>query len=193
MGCLYVMAMGWGLLLTVAAFGVSHSDGVGAFMLMLLMGWVPMALLFWLGRMVESKARRLMPEVASQSGVAIDSKFFHWEGNTGLALNSSRQCVTIASGANMKTYKFADIREWAIRSETAGQVVPMGGGLAGGVAAGAANMGAGARAAANTGLFLSVKDIDQPTWRIAMQEKKKRDVWFEILTQAINEGGVSEP
>lgn len=192
MGCLYVMAIGWGLFATMGAFG-AYRDGAGAFMLTLLVAWAPMGLLVWLGSMAKSKACRLMPEVASQSGVAIDSKFFHWEGNTGLALNGSRRCVTIASGAEMKTYPFADIRDWAIRSETAGQVVPVGGGLAGGLAVGAANMGASARAAGNTGLFLSVKDIDQPTWRIAMQEKKKRDVWFEILTQAINEGGVSQP
>src|SRR5450830_1178302 len=139
----------------------------------------------------KANQNRLRDELAQQSGIAINSQLFHWEWESGLALNEEKATLTVSVGKNIKTYKFTDIREWAVRSERAGQVVPMGGGLAGGIAAGAANIGASSLAAAHTGLFISVKDINFPTWRISMQSKAKRDSWFEILTQALNEGGTS--
>lgn len=189
MGCILALgAWGWAFLLTLAAFGNSR-EGFLVFMITISAGWAPVGFMFLLGRRKKAKAMKVKSEASSQSGIPVDSRFFHWEGDTGLALNESRQTITVAVGPNVKTYKFNEIRDWSVRSETAGQVVPIGGGVAGGIAAGAASIGAGIRADANTGLFLSVKDIENPTWRISMMDKKTREVWFEILTQAINEGG----
>ena len=63
----------------------------------------------------------------------------------------------------------------------------MGGGLAGGLVAGAASLGAAARAAAETGFFVKVRDVDNPEWRVSMDQKADRDRWSEILEQEINE------
>jgi len=76
---------------------------------------------------------------------------------------------------------FDDICEWASRSDKPGMAVQNGGQLANDVAAGV--IGAG--------LFLSVKDRDCPTWRIAMQDKAKREQWFEILARVFTNGGVA--
>lgn len=193
MGCLLALVVwGWALLMTVAAFGsLSGRDGGFYFLLILAIGWTPVGIMFLIGRAKKANQNRLRDELAQQAGIAINSQLFHWEWESGLALNEEKATLTVSVGKNIKTYKFTDIREWAVRSERAGQVVPMGGGLAGGLAAGAANIGASSLAAANTGLFISVKDIHFPTWRISMQSKAKRDSWFEILTQALNEGGTS--
>jgi|GEM_PF-1828514 len=191
MGCLLaIVVWGWALLLTMGAFGaLADKGGGGIFLLALAVGWAPVGVMFSMGRAKKANRKRLRDEVALQAGVAVNSQLFHWEWESGLALNEQQGTLTVAAGGHIKTYPFADVREWAVRSERAGQIVPMGGGLAGGIAAGAANVGAAGQAAANTGLFISVKDINHPTWRIAMQSKAKRDSWFEILTQALNEGG----
>ena len=181
MGCILAIgAWGWALLLTLAAFGNSK-EGALVFLITILVGWTPVGIMFWIGSKKRVKALRLKPEVASQSGIQIDSKFFHWEGDSGLALNESRQTITVAVGPNVKTYKFNEIRNWEIRAE---RFVPIGGGIE--------NIGRGRAADAATGLFLTFKDIELPTWRIAMGSEKMRAVWLEILTQAINEGGTGQ-
>jgi len=112
-------------------------------------------------------------EAARQSGIDPASRFFHWESGTGLALNVPARTVTVAAGSNVRTYLFDDICEWASRSGRP-DVAGLGGdGSASGVAAGAAC----------AGLLMSVKDRDCPTWRIAMQDKAKREQWFAILAR----------
>ena len=44
------------------------------------------------------------------------------------------------------------------------------------------------RAAQNTGLFLMVKDIENPEWHIKITDKNVLSQWYEILQQELNEG-----
>ncbi|WP_295991969.1 DUF4755 domain-containing protein [Rugamonas sp.] len=111
-------------------------------------------------------------EVVRQSGVDVHSQFFHWESNTGLALNAKAKTVTVAAGPNLRTYTFDDICEWASRSAKTSEVVRSSAGSAGVCTA----------VAGEAGLVVSVKDREYPTWRIAMHDRVKREQWFEILS-----------
>ena len=43
------------------------------------------------------------------------------------------------------------------------------------------------RAAQNTGLFLMVKDIENPEWHIKITDKNVLSQWYEVLQQELNE------
>ena len=45
----------------------------------------------------------------------------------------------------------------------------------------------GKRAAANSGLFISVRDIENPEWHVKFRDKSILNKWYEILQQEINE------
>ena len=45
----------------------------------------------------------------------------------------------------------------------------------------------GKRAAANSGLFISVSDIENPEWHVKFRDKSLLNKWYEILQQEINE------
>jgi hypothetical protein len=42
-------------------------------------------------------------------------------------------------------------------------------------------------AAARSGFFVEVRDIDHPRWRIAMKDEAQQARWMEILRQEIKE------
>jgi len=90
--------------------------------------------------------------------------------------------------STIKTYSFSDIRSWR-RNEIEFEKA-VGYGLVPGMVAAGENTRAKNRAEQGSGLFISVRDIEKPEWRIAMpiEEQKK---WFEILTQLLNEGRLS--
>ena len=136
-----------------------------------------------------SQLENIRKEIAEIVG---NSKFIHIENNTVIALNQAKKEVLLGKVGLMKKYPYADIREWTVVKETAGESVPVYGlGAANVIAAAASQAGSDARAAANTGLFIKVRDIDLPEWKIEMRNKDDRSRWFEILTQEINEGGVA--
>lgn len=115
------------------------------------------------------------------------AKYSHFEKGSGIAIDPTAGTLTLRFGANTKSYSFADVRDWTNAQSTSAAFIPMGGGLAGGLAAGAASLGAAARAAAETGFFVKVRDVDNPEWRVSMDQKADRDRWSEILEQEINE------
>lgn len=121
---------------------------------------------------------------------------FQLPGKGGIAIGKARREIHLMRGGIlrnlfmgkglMKTYRFEDVREWSINDVQAGQVFYGGGSLSQGVAAMSAN-NAARRAAKNaSGLFVSVRDIDNAEWQIHMDRKQQKR-WFEILKQFINE------
>jgi hypothetical protein len=42
-------------------------------------------------------------------------------------------------------------------------------------------------AAANTGFFVAVRDVDNPIWRVEMTDAGREARWMEILRQEINQ------
>lgn len=107
---------------------------------------------------------------------------------SGIALNAPQQQVHLMDESTIKTYSFSDIRSWR-RNEIEFEKA-VGYGLVPGMVAAGENARAKNRAEQGSGLFISVRDIEKPEWRIAMpiEEQKK---WFEILTQLLNEGRLS--
>lgn len=132
------------------------------------------------------KVKDIRNEIAALAG---NAKFVHVENDTAIALNEKSKEVFLVKPSLMKKYTYADIREWTVKEQSAGETVGID--FASAVAAAGANSRAEQAAMANTGLFIRVKDIDHPEWRVSMFRKDDRNRWFEILTQEINEGGIA--
>lgn len=152
---------------------------------------IPGVILWFLIKAEKAKKRRMTDNFASQAGVQTDSRFIHWEDQSGIAVKPETKQVCLSVGKKLKTYAYKDIRGWKVNQASGGAVVPMAGGMANSVAAVAMSAGADARNNAISGLFLQVRDIDNPEWRVAMSNRAMQNRWFEILTQEINEGGIS--
>jgi hypothetical protein len=101
----------------------------------------------------------------------------------------------LKNGNKQKSYAFSDVREWSTNIAS------------GGKSRGATNIGnVGAAVGESirikkenkrrTGLFINVKDVDNPKWKISFKyngEKSNDELeqqlarWMEILNQSINE------
>lgn len=149
--------------------------------MMFLMGWAPTVPLVWFSIHRASKREAAHKAMLQEAGVAQGSGFDHAEADTGIAINKQAKTLSLLIGGFHKTYPYSDIREWQATKETPGVVV--GGTLA---AAGAAAAMA-AQAAANTGFFVTVRDVDNPKWRIAMKDVAMQARWMELMRQEVNE------
>lgn len=107
-------------------------------------------------------------------------KYQLYSNNSGIAVTANGKII-VATGAKTKSYEFSAIRQWRTSLQAPG--VAFGGGLNGAMV----NMVEMNRAAQNTGLFLMVKDIENPEWHIKITDKKALSQWYEILHQELNE------
>lgn len=129
-------------------------------------------------------------------------KYSHMAAGTGIAIDTARQLLRLRSTPKsekpvVKDYSFSDVREFERIVLTGGTVVA-GQGIAHN-AQGALNaVGANVQVAkhnarikkeneSNSGIFITVKDIDNPRWRVAFPDKSELDRWMEILRQAISD------
>lgn len=113
-----------------------------------------------------------------------DLKFKHFYAKTGIAVDTEKQEIHLKDRSNYKVYRFDQIRSWESNVRTGGGVY--GGGM-NGVAANLANMRANRE---STGLFIKVKDVEFPEWKIEFplgSAKKELTRWMEILQQTLNE------
>lgn len=149
----------------------------------LAVAYVPLAISLWRASVASAKVAAAKAEFFKQAG---SPKYSHFENDTAVAIDPGAGTLTLKVKSSIKTYPFADIREWTSAQGQAATFIPMGG-LANGVAAGAAAMGAAANAAAMTGFFVKVRDVEHPEWRVSMFKKSDRNRWIEILQQEINE------
>ncbi|MRW84577.1 DUF4755 domain-containing protein [Pseudoduganella sp. FT26W] len=176
----------WGLFFSIfipAAPGGLAALGLCAF------AWGPMGLLVWFALYRAGQREKLHREMLGAVGVPQGTGFDHAEEGTGIALSRAKRQIGVLVDGVWKIYPYDDIRKWAIQEQTAGRVVG-GLGVANNVAATGANARMAREASANTGLFLTVKDLQAPQWRVAMKEPMVRARWMELLQQEINEGGV---
>jgi hypothetical protein len=150
-----------------------------------LIGAAPTALLVWFVMARASRREAAHAAMLGEAGVQPGSGCDHSEGGTGIAINKQAKTVTMLVAGVSKTYPFADIREWRSAKHTAGQVVGVG--IQGGLAAVGANAAAERQAKAASGFFVSVRDVDHPTWRIEMKNEPTQHRWMELFTQEINE------
>jgi hypothetical protein len=116
-----------------------------------------------------------------------DLRFKHFYAKTGIAVDTEKQEVHLKDGANYKVYRFDEIRSWEANTQSGGMV------YGGGVNAFAANLANQRANRENTGLFIKVKDVDFPQWKIEFpQAKAKQELtrWMEILQQTLNESTI---
>lgn len=107
-----------------------------------------------------------------------------FSSGSGLCLKPKEKKIVLAYAGHCKTYSFEQIRGWKTAKQDAGGVV--GGGLQGA----ALNLSMAGKAMDRSGLFIEVRDVDHPVWRMEMNEKHQAR-WFEVLQQVVNEGATT--
>jgi hypothetical protein len=106
---------------------------------------------------------------------------FKWAfDGTGLALDTSTREIHLKNKDIKKTYHFDDIREWKYNVQTGGEIINGSVGT---------NYGNHLRNKAESGLFIMMRDIEHPQWRIAFPYNKKMEGdlmrWMEIFRQHV--------
>ncbi|WP_426212286.1 DUF4755 domain-containing protein [Massilia sp. TWP1-3-3] len=178
MGFLAVITVLWG---TFWSFGIKFATGFDGKLGTAALAWGPAVLLAWfvIGRALR---REKLHDAALESlGVAKGAGFDHSEDGTGIAINVKSRAVALVGDGGFKTYGYEQLRSWVDREERPTGVV------VGTVQGAAHNVRASREAAANTGLFVTVKDVERPEWRVAMKDRMARARWMELLRQQINE------
>lgn len=127
-------------------------------------------------------------------------KYSHMAGPSGIAIDPERQILRLRSGADTKKpltkdYPFSDVRDFEKVILSGGQFRGQhsaGPNMQSAVGASMANLGVAAQNARlnrenqkASGIFITVKDIDNPKWRVAFADEKGMDRWMEILRQSI--------
>ena len=131
------------------------------------------------------------------SSFADGFKYSNWHDNTAVALDMDRRLVKLRSrfpsGMVEREYSFDQVRGVNSNIQKGGQIVggAYGSGFQGALNAGAAGAqiaGANYRIAKEnklaTGIFVTVKDIDHPRWRLAFANEHDIHRWMEIFEQA---------
>lgn len=139
--------------------------------------WIGLALIAW-GIWLLWRARQPGndPWLADKSGCQYKWAF----DGTGLALDTASRTLHLKSREAQKSYPFDDVRAWRANVQTGGEIYN---GSAG------TNFGIHLRNKAESGFFVTVRDIEHPQWRIAFPYNKKMEVelqrWMEIFRQQV--------
>lgn len=104
-------------------------------------------------------------------------------GNTAIAVDPVGRRIKLKEGRSVKEYDLKDVRGWRTNRQSGGTTVH------GGMAGFMHNVNAAAENTRASGIFVSVRDIDFPEWRIKLYDRKSQARWMEILDQAVNESG----
>lgn len=111
--------------------------------------------------------------VAEWNALVQDARYKHFHDGTGIAVDPANQKIHLSgffgSRCLHKTYDFSQIKEWRWSIDD--------------------------NEKANTGLFVAVRDIETPDWRVSfsLRRKTRRDFkldlqrWMEILDQTVND------
>lgn len=172
-----------GVWITIAVFWTIGAESLYP---LLIMGAL-LALILWAAQASDARQDNLRAELLALAGAKEGDAgaFVHVRGETGIAIGAAGK-IALAKKGLSKAYSFGDVREWASSKETAGQAVPVGVGLALGAMAALQSGAAAGAAAARTGFFVTVRDIDNPKWRVEMPAVDEQARWMEILRQSIN-------
>lgn len=185
---LYFITIPWALF--IGGFGVaafSQPDlGKLVSLIFMAVGFGPLFVQVRRNQGRKDKFKAAHAAMLASAGVAPGAGFDHSEGGSAVAVNRQAKTLSLRIGEKWKAYPFADVRGWEANKERAGQVVASN--LTGAMASLGPNLRASRDAAAATGLFVTVRDIENPKWRIAMGDSSTQARWMEILRQSINEG-----
>ncbi len=123
--------------------------------------------------------------------IVAEAEYKHVFSNTAIALNTKQRKVILASGEAMKSYDFSQIKSWKYEMYESGPTLGTGAdGLSQAIRVAAEGMKYNN---ANSGIFIQVKDIEFPEWRIAFNfadtkkpARKEMLKWMEIFDQFVN-------
>jgi hypothetical protein len=112
-------------------------------------------------------------------------------GYYGIAMDEAKSELHLFDNGYSKIYPFSDIREFTTNVATGGKYITGGIAALNMTAAGRANRAQEKENQEETGLFITVKDIDRPIWRIrfaddVQDEAKLQTRWMEIFRQVVN-------
>ena len=114
-----------------------------------------------------------------------DCQFRHFFKGTGVALDTANRVIFLKNKSLEKSYSFDDIRNFKYNVSSGGQII---GGK--GLQAAAYNIRVIKENDANSGLFITIRDIDNPQWKIAFPYNGKIESellrWMEIFRQYVN-------
>jgi hypothetical protein len=160
----------WGFLFILLGFFISIViPGIGA--LPILGG---LALIIWgIASVVISSGK-------SASITATGATYSFVNGNTAIAIYPDRKILLLKQGSMKKEYAFSDVRGWETNIQSGGQI------YAGGSTALGMNIRTARENKNASGLFVTVRDINTPVYRINMLKKADQQRWMEILRQLIN-------
>lgn len=173
---------------SISAFQV---QGAITTLIVLAIAFTPLALTIRTRNARRAEKVALFAAACEAVGVPAGSaRFAHQEGDTIIVLNPGARKIAVSARGESKVYGYDEVREWDARKVSrAGGAVGFGG--VGTVAAGSQNIAASMQADRETGLFLTVRDIAHPLWRISMFDSSDRARWAEILRQELSEGGAA--
>ena len=178
-GMALVGTLGW-----IFSGGQAHG---GYAIFMLVVGFGPLVFTIRRYRGIKSRWEGAYAEMLKSAGIQKGVDYEHWQPNSGIAINRRAKTLSLCETGVWKTYAFADVRNWETISATAGRVPAYTGSLVGQTAALSDVVGANRRAAAESGLFVEVRDVERPRWHVMMADRNLQARWMEILRQEINE------
>ena len=117
-------------------------------------------------------------------------KYQHYYGKTGIALDTTNRKIHLKEGKKEKAYDFNEIKSWRYNISYGGQST--GGG---GLGAVGHDISVNMRNKKESGFFVSVRDVENPEWRLAFRYmsgrwQRKMEIelkkWMEIFDQCIN-------
>ncbi|OZI37989.1 hypothetical protein CAL29_06425 [Bordetella genomosp. 10] len=131
---------------------------------------LPLAIVLLLKRVASGRYKQGFENTIASCGGA---KFADFADLTGIAITNNGKIV-LCNLANVRAYPLEDVRsyKWATFEPGIGGRKH--------IATLAQEM---RQQDDGTGLFLSVKDIENPSWQIRFKKKPQIDKWFEILNQ----------
>ena len=113
------------------------------------------------------------------------AKYKFYKKGYGIAIDLEGETLHLKELAREMSYPFSSVRDWKSNIATGGMV------LGGGAFGAGQRIRQGIENKRDTGLFISVKDIENPKWRIefpgsARELENELARWMEILNQSIN-------
>lgn len=120
-----------------------------------------------------------------------NAKYSFGHGNYGIAIEDKTQQLHLMDDNQVKSYPFDDLRSWKTNLQSGGTIAFVGGGAINAISVGSANRSQMKANDKASGLFVSVRDVDKPVWRVKFsddttEEEKQQARWMEILNQVVN-------
>ena len=159
-----------GSILLLAGFFLGPMFGLGSIATLMMVAGVVMLLISFAGT-----------KTAGPSEIPDGYKYGFQSEGTAIAACPERRVLKLTDGKKQREYVFSDVRSWDTNRETGGHFI------SGGMAALGHNIRTNRENKRNSGLFVHVRDIDNPVWRINMLQEKDQPRWMEILRQTLND------